>query len=139
MARINVVAGIVFDSEKRVLITERVDDGPFHGLWEFPGGKIAAGETSDDALRRELNEEIGIAVRRCQSFMRVRHDYQDRQVNLHFFKIFDWAGEPRGLEGQDLRWLLPGDIQVQEMLPADAPVISALRGAAARDISRSRA
>jgi len=128
MARLNVVAGIVYGSDRRVLITERLDDGPFHGLWEFPGGKIATGETPQFALRRELREEIGISVRRCQSFMQVRHDYPDRQVNLHFFKVFDWSGVPSGVEGQSLRWLEPAEIAVDEMLPADAPVIRALRG-----------
>lgn len=139
MARINVVAGIVFDSEMRVLIAERRGDGPFHGLWEFPGGKITSGESPEDALRRELSEEIGIAVRRCQSFMRVQHDYPDRQVKLHFFKIFDWAGEVHGREGQALRWLLPQDIRIEEMLPADAPVIDSLRGTQVREINRLQA
>jgi len=128
MPRLNVVAGIVFDPDRRVLIAQRTEDGPFQGLWEFPGGKIATGESPQAALRRELSEELGIAVTRCQSFMRVRHDYPDRLVALHFFKIYDWSGDPSGMEGQALRWLLPSDIPVNEMLPADAPVIDALRG-----------
>ena len=139
MPRINVAAGILYAPDKRVLITERVDDGPFHGLWEFPGGKIARGESAEDALRRELREEIGIAVRRCQRFMRVQHDYPDRQVNLEFFKVLDWSGEIRAIEGQAMRWLHPADIVVAELLPADAPVIEALRAPATEPVNRLRA
>jgi 8-oxo-dGTP diphosphatase len=127
-AVIRVSAGIVFDNEGRVLIAERVDDGPFVGLWEFPGGKIAHGETPLAALKRELHEEIGIAVRRCQAFMRVHHEYSDRTVDLRFFKVFDWTGRAIGRDGQSLRWLPPNDIRATDMLPADAPVISALAG-----------
>ena len=139
MPRINVVAGILYAPDKRILISERVDDGPFHGLWEFPGGKIASGESAEDALRRELREEIGIAVRRCQRFMQVRHDYPDRQVNLDFYKVLDWSGDVSGLEGQALRWLFPDEIIVEEMLPADAPVIEALRAPSSDSLSRRRA
>ena len=126
--RIRVVAAILVDDRKRVLLTERVGDGPFHGLWEFPGGKPAAGESDLEALARELGEEIGIAPLSCSPFMRVCHDYDDRSVDLHFFKVLEWQGTPASLEGQAMRWQHPGQIDAASMLPADEPVIRALAG-----------
>jgi len=127
MIRLQVVAGILIDQDCRVLISERLGDRLFHGLWEFPGGKIAAGESPESALCRELLEELGIAVQIAESFMTVEHDYPDRKVNLEFFKVLAWTGEPLGVEGQKLRWVSPGDIEEGLMLPADTPVLAALR------------
>lgn len=123
---VEVSAGILADNEGRVLITERLGEGPGHGMWEFPGGKIAAQESSEKALLRELREEIGIEVLEYTPFMRLEHDYPDRSVRLHFFKVSQWQGEPVGVEGQRLRWLKPDEIDIDSLLPADAPVIEAL-------------
>ena len=123
---LDVAAGILASADGRVLITERTGGGPFNGMWEFPGGKIAAGETAESALIRELREEIGIEASACEPFMQLEHDYPDRSVHLQFFKVAHWKGEPSGMEGQQMRWLLPADIDVDTMLPADAPVIDAL-------------
>jgi len=123
---IDVAAGILADAEGRILIAERTGSDPLHGMWEFPGGKIAAGESAKSALIRELQEEIGIGVLDCAPFMRIEHDYPQCLVRLHFFKVNRWSGEPIGLEGQPLRWILPDDIDAGRMLPADAPVIQAL-------------
>ncbi len=127
MIRLQVVAGILIDRDSRALISERLGDRLFHGLWEFPGGKIAAGESPEAALARELSEELGIAVQSAEPFMTVEHDYPDRKVNLQFFKVHAWTGEPLGAEGQKLRWVHPGDIEDGLMLPADAPVLAVLR------------
>jgi 8-oxo-dGTP diphosphatase len=126
MNHFHVAAGILRDAEGRVLISERVCDGPFDGLWEFPGGKIASGETAADALKRELAEELGIAVTAAQPFMELHHDYPDRTVDLEFFLVSDWQGEPAGLEGQGVRWLQVDELDHDELLPADKPVIEAL-------------
>ena len=126
MKRIDVAAAILSDADGRVLITERMGDSPFRGLWEFPGGKIAAGETATIALRRELLEEIGVVANACVPFMSLCHDYADRAVNLQFFRVRRWDGEPISREGQRMRWLLPTEIDAAEMLPADAPVVEAL-------------
>jgi 8-oxo-dGTP diphosphatase len=114
------------DSCGRFLITERLCDGPFNGLWEFPGGKIGAGESASDALRRELAEELGIEVTSSQPFMDLHHEYPDRSVDLEFFVVTDWRGDPSGLEGQQIRWVDAGDLVAEQLLPADAPVIEAL-------------
>ena len=126
MNQFHVAAGILRDADGRVLVSERLCDGPFNGLWEFPGGKIADGEAPIDALRRELVEELGIEVAEASPYMALHHEYPDRIVDLEFFLVTAWQGEPAGLEGQGLRWLLPSELRSDELLPADAPVIEKL-------------
>jgi len=123
----NVAAGILCDSTGRVLIAERLGDGPFHGMWEFPGGKIGDDETAMDALSRELAEELGIEITACASFMNLRHEYDDRIVTIEFFIVSDWRSEPIGREGQALRWVPREQLDADELLPADVPVIEALQ------------
>ena len=127
MSQLSVAAGILRDSSGRILIAERLCDGPFNGLWEFPGGKIASDETSTQALNRELAEELGIEVTTSQPFMVLHHEYPDRTVDIEFFVVTSWKGEPAGLEGQGLRWLLPSDLNPNLLLPADIPVLEALQ------------
>jgi 8-oxo-dGTP diphosphatase len=124
---IQVAAGILRDASGRVLITERLGDSPFAGLWEFPGGKISPGETAMSALARELYEELGIAVEECQHFMSVDHSYADRNVVIEFYLVTGWQSAPTGLEGQAIRWIEPQLLKSDELLPADIPVLMALR------------
>lgn len=124
---LQVAAGILRNAAGKVLITERIEDGPFRGLWEFPGGKIAAGESAEMALVRELREELGIEVLAQKHFQSIAHRYADRTVELDFFFVDDWRGEPAGLEGQGLRWVNVAELDAAELLPADAPLIDALR------------
>ena len=123
----NVAAGILCDAEGRILIAERLGGGPFNGLWEFPGGKIGADETSAQALSRELAEELGIEVTTCASFMNLRHEYDDRIVTIEFFIVSDWNSDPVGREGQALRWVRRELLDADELLPADVPVVEALK------------
>jgi 8-oxo-dGTP diphosphatase len=127
MNHFKVAAGILFDSTDRILIAERLGGGPFHGLWEFPGGKIAPGESSAEALSRELAEELGIEVIACESFMNLRHEYDDRIVTIEFFIVSQWNSDPVGREGQQLRWVPRESLDADELLPADVPVVTALR------------
>jgi 8-oxo-dGTP diphosphatase len=127
MNHFDVAAGILCDSSGRVLIAERLGGGPFHGLWEFPGGKIAANETPLEALSRELAEELGIEVTTCASFMNLRHEYGDRIVTIEFFIVSAWNSEPVGREGQALRWVPRNSLDADELLPADVPVVEALQ------------
>ena len=126
LKRLAVVAGILRDGAGRVLIAERLDDGPFKGFWEFPGGKIAAGEAPDAALARELAEEINIGVLESRHFLSLEHDYPDRRVAIDFFLVDRWQRQPRGLEGQRLRWVAPAGLEAANLLPANEPVIAAL-------------
>ena len=126
MSRIDVVAGILRKPDGCVLIAERLADQAMRGLWEFPGGKVADGETSANALRRELREELGIDIIRFEHFTSLEHDYDDRQVALDFYLVSEWNGEPRSCEGQQLRWQNPGSIKDGMMLAADAPVLTQL-------------
>lgn len=127
LTRLNVVAGILVDASNRVLIAERTGDGPFHGLWEFPGGKINAGEAARAALARELEEEIGIEVCDLKPFMRLEHRYPDRHVEIEFFLVERWLNEPAGLEGQALQWIHVGKLDHAKLLPADEPVVAELK------------
>jgi 8-oxo-dGTP diphosphatase len=127
MRRLRVAAGILCDSHGRVLITERVGGGPFQGMWEFPGGKISNGESPEQALERELSEELGVELGTAERFMHLEHDYPDRSVSIHFFLVQGWKNEPAGLEGQALRWVSPAQLGDQDILPADVPVIEALQ------------
>ena len=127
MDHFNVAAGILCDMHGRVLIAERLGGGPFQGLWEFPGGKIGDGETPVEALSRELAEELGIEVTTCASFMNLRHEYDDRVVTIEFFIVSAWNSDPVGREGQELRWVPREQLDADELLPADVPVIEALK------------
>jgi len=127
MNHFNVAAGILCDSAGRVLIAERIGGGVFDGLWEFPGGKIAADETSMQALSRELAEELGIEVTSCASFMNLRHEYDDRTVTIEFFIVSEWNSDPVGREGQALRWVPRESLDAEELLQADVPVVEALQ------------
>ena len=127
MNNFDVAAGILCDSQGRILIAERLNDGPFHGLWEFPGGKIASGETAQEALSRELMEELGIEAKVLSSFMNLQHEYNDRIVTIEFFIVNEWNNDPIGLEGQGLRWVSTELLDSGELLPAVAPVLKALQ------------
>lgn len=127
LRKLHVVAGILQDPSGRVLIAERVDDGPFHGLWEFPGGKIKSGESPETALARELAEEIGVTPAAAESLMSLQYDYPDRSVAIEFFLVSDWCDEPCGLEGQQLDWVPVDRLDTSRLLPANLPVVEALR------------
>ncbi len=127
MRHLRVAAGILRDAHGRVLITERVGGGPFQGMWEFPGGKIGDEESPEEALTRELAEEIGIEPGAVERFMHLEHEYPDRKVSIYFFFVLDWKYEPVGLEGQALRWVTAEGLADQDILPADVPVIAALQ------------
>jgi 8-oxo-dGTP diphosphatase len=122
-----VVAGILLDGHGRVLVTERIGDHSFAGLWEFPGGKIEDGEDSLSALGRELGEELGVEIVEQSLFMSLDYDYADRSVSIDFYLIKHWRNTPVGRDGQALMWILPEELAEDLLLPADAPVIEALR------------
>ena len=125
--RLRVVAAALFDAERRVLIAERPAGKHMAGWWEFPGGKVAAGETDAAALRRELREELGVEVRPDYEVMQLQHDYPDRVVDLVLWHATLERGAPRGLDGQQLKWVECQTLGDQRLLPADQPFIAALQ------------
>jgi 8-oxo-dGTP diphosphatase len=135
---VHVVAAVLRDAAGRVLIAQRPPGKHMAGYWEFPGGKIGAGESAEQALRRELAEELGVALQRCHPLLQLRHDYADRVVQLDVFVVDEYDGEPSGLEAQALRWVATAELAGQALLPADRPIVKALNAAAAKqDISAS--
>ena len=124
---IRVVAAALYDREGRVLITERPPGKHLAGRWEFPGGKIDAGETEEAALARELAEELGITMRRARALARLAHDYDDRRIDISLWVVEEYGGEPAGLDGQRLKWVSPAHLHHEDMLKADVPFIAALQ------------
>lgn len=110
-----------------MLIAARPPGKHMAGRWEFPGGKIAAGESPETALRRELREELGIDVQRCHFEMTLVHAYSDREVELLFYVVEAWGGTPQSLDGQALRWVPVEDLAHEDILEADLPFIRTLQ------------
>ncbi len=123
----HVVAGVIRDSSGRVLVAQRPAGKHLAGGWEFPGGKLDGAETPFAALRRELDEELGIAVGAAHPLIRIRHDYPDRRVLLDVWTVTEYRGTPLGRDGQNLRWCEVEALATAQLLPADRPVITALR------------
>ena len=125
-AAVRVVAAVLRDERGRVLIAQRPAGKHMGGYWEFPGGKIAPGESGEQALARELAEELGVSLRRCHPLLQLRHDYADRVVELDVFMVDDYCGEPAGLEAQALKWVAAAELGGQALLPADQPIVEVL-------------
>ena len=123
---VHVLVGLIGDAHGRWLVNRRRSGTHMAGFWEFPGGKRAAGEERYDALRRELQEELGIEVLAAEPFSELVHDYPDKRVRLDVWRIVRYRGEPQSREGQELAWLDPTQLAGVGMLPADAPIVAAL-------------
>ena len=114
MKRIEVAVGVLFNSQGQVLIGQRTVKDSYYQKWEFPGGKLEAGELPQDALVREFSEEVGIEVSSSEDFMVLEHDYPDRHVKLYVQLIKDYVGDVWAMEGQALRW-----VQLKELADID--------------------
>lgn len=126
-AALHVAAGVIRDTTGRVLIAQRPPGRHMAGGWEFPGGKVAPGETVFAALARELREELGIEVRSATPLVCYRHDYPGCPVLLDVWMIGDYTGVPRPLENQPLRWERVGRLMEAGLLEADRPIVDLLR------------
>lgn len=124
---IHVVAGVIRDALGRVLLARRTEGRDLAGLWEFPGGKREPGESPEDALVRELREELGIEARVGAPVIRVPQRYPDKRLVLDVRGIDSWQGPARGREGQALAWVPEDRLDRYPMPPADRPVVAALR------------
>ncbi len=120
------MAGALFDAEGRVLIAQRPEGKTLAGRWEFPGGKIDPGEDPRAGLARELREELGVEVHDAERLIRYSHAYPDRVVRLDLWLVTSWSGDPRGLDGQALKWVRPDHLAFEDILEADQPMVDAL-------------
>ena len=125
-AVVQVAAGLIL-REGRYLIARRKADTHLGGLWEFPGGKRERGESLEACLRRELQEELGIDVTAPVHFRVIRHGYQEKTVELHFFRCTISRGEAVALDCEEVRWVTPDELPNYEFPPADRPLLETLR------------
>ena len=125
-----VAACALIDADGRVLLTERPAGKSMAGLWEFPGGKIEAGERPEDTLIRELKEELGIVVQEpCLAPLTfASHRYADFHLLMPLYVCRRWEGMPAPWEGQRLAWVRPNRLRDYQMPPADEPLIAHLMG-----------
>jgi len=124
--RIDVVAAVIQKTDGRFLLAQRPEGKVYAGYWEFPGGKVEAGESPVAALSRELHEELGIDVVTAYPWIIRDFDYPHADVRLHFFRVRDWRGEPHGREAQAFAWQQLSAIDVAPVLPANGPVFAAM-------------
>jgi 8-oxo-dGTP diphosphatase len=119
---VDVAVGVLLDARGRFLLTSRPAGKVYAGFWEFPGGKLEPGETVEQALRRELHEELGITIGAAVPWQVELMDYPHARVRLHFCKVRQWTGEFEMREGQAMAWQhLP--VQVRPVLPGTVPVL----------------
>ena len=122
-----VAAAALVDGAGRVLLAERPAGKSFAGLWEFPGGKLEAGETPEAALERELQEELGVEAGPMQAIGFVSHAYEKFHLLMLLYGLRQWRGKPQGREGQGLRWVAAVELNSVAMPPADMPLLPGLK------------
>ncbi|MEP2531604.1 8-oxo-dGTP diphosphatase MutT [Shimia sp.] len=129
MKTVLVSAVVLVDVDGRVLLAQRPQGKSMAGLWEFPGGKVEAGETPEDALIRELEEELGINTwESCLAPLTfASHKYDDFHLLMPLFICRKWEGTPTPIEGQKLRWSKPENLREFKMPPADIPLVPIIR------------
>ena len=119
---VDVAVGVLIAPDGRFLLTSRPEGKVYAGYWEFPGGKLEAGESVQEALRRELHEELGITIGAAHPWHTELFDYPHARVRLHFCKVYDWQGEFEMREGQRMAWdALP--VRARPVLPGTVPVL----------------
>jgi 8-oxo-dGTP diphosphatase len=124
---VRVAVAIILNRQQQVLISLRQQGQHLAGFWEFPGGKIEGAEVAEDALARELNEELGILISAAQPVFELNYSYPDKSVRLEVFKVQQFSGEPRSCEGQEFRWCALTDLSSYRFPPANTPILEYLR------------
>jgi len=124
---LHVAVAAIVDDRGQVLVSLRPDHVHQGGLWEFPGGKLETGESVQDALQREIHEELGISIERQQPLIRIPHRYPDRSVLLDVFRVDVFQGEPHGKEGQAVKWVAIDSLRNTHFPAANRPIIRALQ------------
>jgi len=126
MKKLQISVGIIRNAAGEIYITQRAADAHQANKWEFPGGKIEANESAEQAVIRELQEEVGITVTSLQQFDKLEYQFPDRHITLWFWLVNGWEGEPWGKEGQPGRWVAQQDLVADEFPAANVPVIEKL-------------
>ncbi len=124
---IKVAAGVVVDEAGRILVAKRPNHKHQGGLWEFPGGKIEQGESTHDALARELDEEVGIRIDESEPLIRIWHQYPDKHICLDVLRVTRFDGHPWGREGQEIAWVPADELPSLEFPAANVPIVAAAR------------
>ncbi len=126
MKQLNIAVGIIRNAQNEIFITRRNADVHMGGKLEFPGGKVEQGESAEQALVRELREEVGITAKSFSLYQQIEHQFSDRLVAISFFLVSAWDGEPWGKEGQSGQWLACSQLDAAQFPPANEPVIARL-------------
>ena len=123
---IDVAAAVIINKRGDTLLSLRLADSHQGGKWEFPGGKLEQGESAEQALCRELNEELGIKALELEPFIELEYCYPEKLVKLHVLKVLDFSGSPKGLEGQKVEWVNPSELAQREFPDANYPILEKL-------------
>ena len=123
-----VVAAVIRDHEGRILLTRRPKGRHMAGLWEFPGGKVLAGEAPERALERELEEELGVEVEVGEAITFATHEEPGLRILLLFYAAEIEVGEPHAREGQQIAWVAPSELSAYPTPPADERLVRQLAG-----------
>jgi 8-oxo-dGTP diphosphatase len=126
MSIIHVAAAIIIQNEK-VLIAKRPEGKHKAGYWEFPGGKVEANETAEQALLREIHEELDIEIATCEFFKSIQFDYPEKKVRLEFFKVSKFKGTPKGMEGQLIEWVEINKLNNYQFPEANLDIVEKLQ------------
>ena len=122
----HVAAGLI-GKDGKILITKRPQGSHLEGYWEFPGGKQEEDETLEKCLEREIQEELGMRVRAGDLLFSTEYEYENKTISLHLFRCLGIRGQPRALEGQETRWVSPGDLDRYTFPPPDQEIIHFLK------------
>jgi 8-oxo-dGTP diphosphatase len=123
---VHVAVGVIEDSHGNIFIAQRAADAHQGGLWEFPGGKLEADETTPQALQRELREELAIEVECCEPLIQIRHHYPDKSVLLDVYRVTQFRGQPTGNEGQPVLWVNKAELVNYSFPAANKPIVKAI-------------
>ena len=127
MEPVHVAVGVILNTRGRVLITRRATDSHQGGLWEFPGGKVESGESVQEALHRELREELGIEIAPADPLLEIRHNYSDKDALLDVWVVRHFTGDPEGCEGQPLVWAALDQLDRYSFPAANEPILEAVK------------
>lgn len=126
MTTVHVAVAVIINQQNQVLIARRASHQHQGNKWEFPGGKVEQGETSKEALIREIKEEMGITIKSSDFMLDIEHEYDDIKVLLDVYSVDDWLGEAIGNEGQPIKWVNKQELHNYEFPIANAEILSLL-------------